>query len=73
MLRNPLLHGRYLDSDQGKEELSERVKAVRHVLEKANVLINEGKSTDESPEVEWLGYELSTEGIKPTKGKTDMI
>ena len=56
-----------------KEKLRERVKAVRHVLEKANVLINEEKSTDESPEVEWLGYELSAEWIKPTKGKTDMI
>ena len=35
-----------------KEELREPVKAVRHVLDKANVLINEGKLTDESPEVE---------------------
>ena len=56
-----------------KEELRERVKAVRYVLNKANVQINGGKSMDESPEVEWLGYELSAEGIKPTKGKTDMI
>ena len=56
-----------------KEELRERVKEVRHVLDKANVLINEKKSTDESPEVEGLVYELSEEGIKPVNDKTNMI
>ena len=56
-----------------KEELCGRIKAVRHVLDKANVQINEGKSTDESPEVGWLGYKLSAEVIKATKDKTGMF
>ena len=52
MHRNPLLHDDILIAAKGKNELRERVKAVRYVLNKTNILINEGKSTDESPEVE---------------------
>ena len=62
-----------LIATKDKEELRERVKAVRYVLNKANVQINEEKSTDECPEVKWLGYKLSAEGMEPTKDKTDML
>ena len=52
---DPLLYGQYLIAPKDKEALRERIKAVRYVLKKAKMLINEGKSSDESPEVEWGG------------------
>ena len=52
-----------------REKLRKRVKAVRHVLDKANVLINEGKSTDESPEVEWWGMSYPQKGSSQPRAR----
>ena len=46
---------------------------VRQRLHDRNIKINEEKSVGECDRVEWLGYEISKHGIKPTVDKTMII
>ena len=67
----------YLDdiliAGSDRETLQERVKEVRRKLETAAIKINEGKSENLAEKVDWLGFELSASGIRPTEEKTGQI
>ena len=56
-----------------KNTLQVRVDQVINKLRKNNVVINKDKSTYNCESIEWLGYEISKYGIRPTVQKTRQI
>ena len=54
-------------------ELGARRNAVEKILNDKSVKINESKSTKETYQVDWLGFEISSEGIRPSRMKTEKI
>ena len=54
-------------------ELGARRNAVEKIPNDKNVKINESKSTKETNQVDWLGFEISSDGIRPSRMKTEKI
>ena len=67
----------YLDdiiiSGNTKAELDERVRKVLQILQCHNVQINKRKSVLNVESIEYLGYHISEEGIKPSSKKIKAI
>lgn len=59
----------------GKSQLEHdrQLEAVTAILKRNNVAINYNKSVIKSSKVHFLGFEISTDGIKPTKDKMTVI
>ena len=53
-----------------RETLKERLHKVRTTLNNYKIVVNEDKSVSECEQVEWLGYQISKAGIRPSKEKT---
>ena len=51
----------------------QKVREVLEVLDKANLQLRADKCQIASTKIEWLGYELSGEGITPVNGKVQGI
>ena len=56
-----------------REELRIRTAAVQRRLAEQKIQIKEEKSLLETDCVDWLGYEISAEGIRPTRSKAQEI
>ena len=67
----------YLDdiliAASSKNELEQRIKVVLDRLDSKRIKINRDKSELCTTQVDWLGYEISSEGIKPSSIKADAI
>ena len=67
----------YLDdilvAAHNETKLKTRVTSLLKTLETCNISINEEKSILSSRKIEWLGYEISRQGIRATGEKTDYI
>ena len=56
-----------------REILRERVRNVRDILKENEIEINTEKTVLETSAVEWLGYEISSRGLRPTLKKAEHI
>ena len=68
-----MIFRRYINSRPDRQTLETRVKKVRQRLDHYNIKINDDKYVRETRRVDWLGYEISGAGIRPTKSKTEII
>ena len=54
-------------------ELNHRRNVVERILQDRCVLVNEKKSVRETNQVDWLGYDIWTDGIRPSGDKAERI
>ena len=62
-----------LVAGQTRDDLQSRLDKVLKKLEARNVAINREKLVMNCDVVQWLGYEISKEGIRRTKEKIELI
>ena len=67
----------YLDdiliSASTKEKLAKRLRLLLQTLKDNNILINKEKSIFETKKIEWVGYELISDGIRSKPEKSGAI